>query len=249
MMYLYAGNEISKGAKALAQRLGIQRIRHKGSKFVGGPNKTVINWGSLFTTEQVLQCNILNHPRYVSLNSDKWRFFDHMKGHCSIPEYTTDIVYAAQWIVEGYSVMERHVLRGSGGAGCRMVVNERSLKEAPLYTRYQNKNDEYRIHLWGDAGGYIFDMQRKALKKDFLNPKWSIRNKKNGFIYARQDLDVPKDVTEQAILCFNRTGLDFGAVDVIWNEDEKKAYVLEINTAPGLEGTTLDNYSKIFCND
>ena len=146
--------------------------------------------------------------------------------------------------------MERDVLRGSSGAGCRMVVNERSLQEAPLYTRYQNKKEEYRIHLYKNKTlEAIFDMQRKALKKDFPNPKWSIRNKKNGFIYARQDLDVPYDVKVQADKCFKHTGLDFGAVDVIWNEDEKKAYVLEINTSPGLEGTTLDNYFKIFCND
>ena len=39
-------------------------------------------------------------------------------------------------------------------------------------------------------------------------------------------------------------GLDFGAVDVLWNERQQKAYVCEVNTAPGLEGITLDNYLK-----
>ena len=41
-------------------------------------------------------------------------------------------------------------------------------------------------------------------------------------------------------------GLDFGAVDVIWNEHESKAYVLEINTAPGLEGSTVEDYKEFF---
>jgi len=36
--------------------------------------------------------------------------------------------------------------------------------------------------------------------------------------------------------------LDFGAVDVVFNSKEKLAYVLEINTAPGLTGSTLDGY-------
>jgi D-alanine-D-alanine ligase-like ATP-grasp enzyme len=40
--------------------------------------------------------------------------------------------------------------------------------------------------------------------------------------------------------------LDFGAVDVIWNEKEDKYYVLEVNTACGLEGTTLDKYVEQF---
>jgi len=36
--------------------------------------------------------------------------------------------------------------------------------------------------------------------------------------------------------------LDFGAVDIIYNEHEDKYYVLEVNSAPGLEGTTLEKY-------
>ena len=39
-------------------------------------------------------------------------------------------------------------------------------------------------------------------------------------------------------------GLKIGAVDIIWNELENKCYVLEINTAPGLEGTTLVKYTE-----
>jgi glutathione synthase/RimK-type ligase-like ATP-grasp enzyme len=39
-------------------------------------------------------------------------------------------------------------------------------------------------------------------------------------------------------------GLDFGAVDIIWNEREDKCYVLEVNTAPGLQGSTLENYAN-----
>jgi len=166
-----------------------------------------------------------------------------------IPEYTTDMAVARQWIVEGYMVVERHVLWGSGGKGIRLVVNEESLTPAPLYTRYQQKKEEYRIHCADGADGMIFDMQMKRRRHEHENPNWSVRNHKNGFIYAREEMVVPKDVKEQAILCFYRTGLNFGAVDVIWNADQKKAYVLEINTAPGLEGTTLENYYKLFCND
>jgi len=41
-------------------------------------------------------------------------------------------------------------------------------------------------------------------------------------------------------------GLDFGAVDIVYNENDNKAYVLEINTAPGLSGTTLEKYVEVF---
>jgi D-alanine-D-alanine ligase-like ATP-grasp enzyme len=45
------------------------------------------------------------------------------------------------------------------------------------------------------------------------------------------------------------TGLDFGAVDVIWNAQKEKPYVLEINTAPGLEGQTIADYAAFFSGD
>jgi len=247
MMYLYVANPKSKGAAALAKGLGIQRIRHNGSQFRGDESKTVINWGAIKVPGEVMYCNVLNKPYDVARSSDKLSFFRRMQGFVRIPAWTDGMDVAKQWIAEGYSVMERHVLRGSGGAGCRMVVNEASLREAPLYTRYQKKKEEYRIHLHRFKG--VFDAQRKARRKDCDYPNWSIRNKKGGFIYAREDLDVPDDVYVQAIKCLDRSGLDFGAVDVIWNDDKKEAYVLEINTAPGLEGTTLKNYLKIFCND
>ena len=44
------------------------------------------------------------------------------------------------------------------------------------------------------------------------------------------------------------SGLTFGAIDVIWNEHQQKAFVLEINTAPGIEGTTVEKYAAKFRN-
>ncbi|MNY81884.1 hypothetical protein D3C86_2236870 [compost metagenome] len=46
------------------------------------------------------------------------------------------------------------------------------------------------------------------------------------------------------MLAVNALGLDFGAADVIWNDHRKQAFVLEVNTAPGLTGTTLEKYAK-----
>ncbi|MNY63636.1 hypothetical protein D3C86_2006230 [compost metagenome] len=48
------------------------------------------------------------------------------------------------------------------------------------------------------------------------------------------------------MLAVNAIGLTFGAVDVIWNEYRHQAYVLEVNTAPGLTGTTLEKYAEAF---
>ena len=56
---------------------------------------------------------------------------------------------------------------------------------------------------------------------------------------------LPPVVVEQGSLAFAASELDFGAVDIIFNERENKAYVLEINSAPGLEGSTIQDYATM----
>ena len=55
-------------------------------------------------------------------------------------------------------------------------------------------------------------------------------------------------IIEQSIAAVQHVGLDFGAVDIIYNQREDSSYVLEINTAPGLMGTTGERYAEAFGN-
>lgn len=71
-----------------------------------------------------------------------------------------------------------------------------------------------------------------------------IRNHANGFVFCRDNIIEPSDLRDVAIQAVTALGLDFGAVDVIWNEHYNKCYALEVNTAPGLEGTTLERYTN-----
>jgi len=52
-----------------------------------------------------------------------------------------------------------------------------------------------------------------------------------------------------ALAAVSALGLDFGAVDIIYNEHENQYYVLEVNTAPGLEGTTVEKYAEAFAKE
>lgn len=260
MMYIFSHNPRSKGARALARTMGIQRIRHENSRFRGNPDKVVINWGASQITGEIAYCQIINHPHTVGASSNKLSFLNMVDGEARIPRYTTDMEVARGWLQHGSVVVERHLLRGSEGRGIVIVEDEAFLSPAPLYTRYVKKRDEYRVHirraatLFPDAdtgesrtdGGVIFDIQKKALRNGVEHPNWRVRNHANGFIYMRQGINVPTGVRDHAVRAFNCLGLDFGAVDVIWNNEKQRAYVLEINTAPGLEGTTLESYAEIF---
>lgn len=172
------------------------------------------------------------------------------------PEFTTDRYLAMSWLDKGFTVVERHILNGNSGAGIRLVEpvgpgeagdeELNGIQRCPLYVKYVPKKQEYRIHV---CGGEAVDIQRKARRKDVADEaiNWKIRNHDNGFIFARnEDGITPPDVINQAVGAVKALGLDFGAVDVIFNDKEQKAYVLEVNTAPGLSGETLQGYLRRF---
>ena len=117
--------------------------------------------------------------------------------------------------------------------------------------RYKKKRHEYRVHFAKESNGTytIIDTTQKKKRKGFENVNTKIRNHQNGWIYAREDIYLPQDLKTQALNAAFCSGLPFGAVDLIWNEKEDKSYVLEINSAPGIEGTTLQQYVNFFVKD
>jgi glutathione synthase/RimK-type ligase-like ATP-grasp enzyme len=248
MASLYAWNEASESAKALAQGLGIKRLKHIGSKFKGGgPQKVVINWGSSELPPEVRKCTVLNTPESLATVSGKLAFFETMaeaEDGPRAPAWATTKEDALKFIADGHTLVARTVLNGHSGKGIVLCSDVDSLVSAPLYTVYKKKKDEYRLHF---AFGELIDVQRKAIKRDFEGKvNHQVRNLANGYVYIRGDVNPPEDVKVQAEKAYKVSGLDFGAVDVIYNDKEGLAYVLEINSAPGLSGTTLENYVAAF---
>ena len=245
-MHLYAWKAGSNGAAELAQALGIKRIKRDNSKFKGGPTKTVINWGSTELPVEVQKSKVLNRPEAVKKCTNKLVFFNTVAGNVSIPDFTNDYDTAVRWVGEGNTVCARKVLNGHGADGLVLMSqdNPREWVKAPLYTKYVPKRDEYRVHV---IKGNVVHIQRKALRPGRAEEgeiNWKVRNLENGFIYVIGDVNPPEDVLLQAKKAVETIGLDFGAVDVIYNEKKDKAFVLEINTAPGLQGETIQKYAE-----
>jgi glutathione synthase/RimK-type ligase-like ATP-grasp enzyme len=247
-MFIYPYKTGSASAKALSEAIGAKRIKRENSKFKGNHKRVVVNWGCTRLPEEVLKCQVLNKPEAVAIASDKLKFFKAMKedGGVNIPEFTTDIGEAEWWIEEGYKVVERHKLNGHSGEGIVIVEDEDDLNGAPLYVKYIPKKSEWRIHVFQ---GEVVDVQRKARDRGVPDEQvnWQVRNHANGFIFARNEGIAPHEqVLHQAKQAVRACGLDFGAVDVVFNDKQLVAYVLEVNTACGLSGYTLDGYAERF---
>ena len=240
----------SASAKELALALSMKQIKRENSSFKGGENKIVINWGAKVLPEEVEKCVVLNSAEAVSLATNKLSFFEHVHEKLNVPEFTTDFVEAKVWAEEGCTVVVRETLNGHSGEGICILEEEDDFNEydhdrAKLYVKYIPKKDEYRVHV---VAGEAIDIRRKALRRgyDAEDANWKVRSHDNGCIFAKDGFEAPEQVIQQAVLACELCGLDFGAVDVIYNNFRDKAYVLEVNTAPGLEGSTVDNYASAF---
>ena len=237
----------SRSAKALAEALGGKVLRLEGSTFNPKADDVVINWGrSNIHWADFGYPEVLNHPTLVTVISNKKMFFNHCHelGVSCLPDFYTTKEDIPD---EAFPIVCRTVLSGHSGAGIVIASTRAELVEAPLYTRYLKKKDEYRIHVGTtDEGPVLISVQKKARKLECDNPNWQVRNHQNGFIYKREDVTPPACVIQAAYQAFDASGLDFGAVDVIYNDKKGKAYVLEINTAPGLEGQTVVDYADYF---
>lgn len=238
----------SKSAKALAEALGGKVLKLEGSKFVPKADDVVINWGNTVAIDSHWP-SLINKSQILRNASNKLLFFQRMTeaGHADIiPQFWNQYGGIPD---EAFPVVCRTELAGHSGAGIVIAANRGELVPAPLYTQYIKKEHEYRIHIGKRGEDYVtIAVQRKArnssVPDDLVN--WQVRSHANGFVFVREGVNPPAACLDAARIALGASGLDFGAVDVIWNSHQERAYVLEINTAPGLEGQTVQDYAEFF---
>ena len=142
--------------------------------------------------------------------------------------------------------MARETLVGHSGAGITIHTTPTDLPTVSLYTKYVKKTYECRIHIFK---GRMIDAQIKRKVRDVEENNPLIRNIHTGWVYCRDNYIPDPTSIQLAIDAVRVVGLDFGAVDLIYNQHYNQFYILEVNTAPGLEGTTLINYVNAFIGD
>lgn len=236
-----------KQGSASAAALGFTVLKTENSRYHGGPHKLVVNWGaSEIRNEEVFKSNILNKPEAVGLVADKLKFFNWCSSNSlySIPPYTTDILDVGDWLEGGSVVLARTKLNGHSGDGIVVIDDVDNIVDAPLYTMYIKKKSEFRVHFF--KGDVIF-IQQKVRRLDHPEDavNWQIRNHANGFNYAWNNVNAPDAVYNTVYELIEKLPLDFGAIDIIYNEKSNTAYILEVNSAPGLEGETGNVYRRV----
>ena len=247
---IYPYKMASQSAKKLAQALAAKRVFPQ-RKFKPKPNHVIINWGNPREPKWADVRGSMpyggwkNNQISSRIAQDKLATFRMFKEKgISIPEWTTDRKVAEKWARSGLMVVCRKYLNAHSGKGIVLASGSDQIVDAPLYVKYKKKKKEFRVHVFN---GEVIDVQQKRRAngaKEEENYSSYIRSHGNGWIFAREDISEPEELRILAIKSVKILGLDFGAVDIVWNESENKCYCLEINTAPGLEGATVTSYAE-----
>lgn len=225
----------------------VKKIKLSGSSYRGNSNHLIINWGSSSYRDLPESIGIFNRPGSVAIATNKLKTFNKLVeadlGYY-LPMYLTSYSQAKRLVAQGFPVYCRTTLSGCQGSGIVIAKTPEEIVSAQLYTMKVPINKEYRIHVFNRE---IIDVaekrrvssSRREEENILLNEE--IRNFENGWRFCREDVN-PKPLTKSvAIQAVDALQLDFGAVDIC--EDLiGRPIIFEINTAPGVEGTTVEKY-------
>lgn len=229
----------SESAYRIARELNV--LRTTGKLSMRQPT-LIINWGSTEPIAESKKVTVLNKPEAVSLAVNKHKTLTTLtsKGVLTVP-FTNQVQTATKWVKDGKIVYARTMLKSSQGDGIVVVDSIDKMIDAPLYTLGITKPVEYRVHV---LNGRVVDYTQKK-RKSGGDANQYIRNFNNGWVFCRENVELPDKVMVESILAIRTLGLDFGAVDVLYKDG--MALILEVNTAPGIEGTTLIKYKEELC--
>jgi len=239
----------SRSAKVLAQSLDVLRCNLHNTRFRPRDRDIIINWGSSYWPFDTGV--VLNKPISVRFAANKITALGIMRdAEVSVIPFTLHKAEAVAWLEGGSYVYERHSIFGHGGYGIRVVHTVADLTigtSVELYTKGIPIRREYRVHVFN---GEIIDhvQKRRCLDADTNSVSEYIRNHTQGWVFVRGGFDRLTEVEEQAIKAVKALGLDFGAVDIIVEKHTGLCFVLEVNTAMGMDAgsTTLAKYTSAF---
>ena len=231
----------SQGLKVLKQELivrghDVKEIKVRGSGYNPRRSDLIINWG-------VPKQHFIGELNTNSHNAaNKLRCFQLM------------VRNGLRWTVNKEEAKTfrlcycRTLLSSSQGRGIVVATSPEEIVDAPLYTKgIKQIEGEYRVHVFK---GQVIDFAKKMkmntsrIEAEGITHNPLIRNLANGYIFGREGVELNDEVKRVAIESLEDLEMDFGAVDLVLSGYSGKAFTLEVNSAPGLQGSTVQAYAS-----
>lgn len=236
------GSKSAKDLSAALREKGLSSLQvYHSRNYRKRPTDLVLNWGS--SQPPSWGEPDINTRGSVYTAANKIHTLSHLS-FAGVPtlEYTSDKTEASVWD----KVYCRMLVNSCGGKGIVIWYKDSGapIPEAPLYTKGEPISAEYRVHVWRDS---VIDLTQKKQRNNTVCNQ-DIRNHNNGWVFCREGISYPTDLTVVAISAIKALGLNFGAVDIGVTSDNK-VVVFEVNTAPDITGTTLKSYVEAIRNE
>jgi len=222
----------------------VKKLKMINSSYRGSIDHFIFNWGSS-SYRNIASCNIFNRPSAVAIAANKLDTYYTLERaglNNVLPVWFTDPDLAKHYTKNGCKVYCRTTLTGSQGEGIIVSTEPSEVVHASLYTLQAPVCREVRVHVFADEVIYCTEkrkMNSERLEEESIEFSRDVRNLENGWVFCQTE--VPESVQSVAIDVVERLGLDFGAVDIGLSH-RNEPFIFEVNTAPGLEGTTLTAY-------
>ncbi len=228
-----------KTGRILARALGFNH----GSTV--SPHRS-IGWGAKLPPSGSFGEVVLNHPEKVNNCRNKLRALRLMKqAEVRIPK-----LYLSSSTDISFPVVARTTYHQKG-QGFWFCANQTELdsayREGATHAlQWIDKQYEFRVHVFN---GEIIRLSKKIRDRNQASHDELIWGHHGGwkfYDYYVKDIDLGRDdkrlpgYEAMAIKAVESLDLDFGAVDVV--SKDRTAYVLEVNSAPSLEGRGLTVY-------
>lgn len=241
MIFPYTQN--SEGAIAIAKELDGKRILRSGSSYVYKPSDVVINWGAS-------DCPFPQALNYNNKNIlNKLAFFRTLSGLNLTPQYAETKAGAASL---NFPVFCRTKITGKDGAGIVIANSPDELVQCDLYTEAVNKTKEYRVHVGRLPNGKITiigSQQKWVPDPSKLDNKLVWAGEGTNFVWTVNGLPIVlpptvEQVARDTLAAFPE--LTFAAMDIVYDNNISRAFVLEANSAPTITPKTAELYGFFF---
>lgn len=178
---------------------------------------------------------------------EQYKFFKKKK--LEHPEWTEDNEIANQWLAAGETVMARKRIKGQTGAGIVVLKpgpgsSDLVMKdEYKVFTKYIKKKREFRVNLFK----HQFVNMREKVRATTASTDSHIRNSANGYT-TTHCRPMPEALRQRiialAVAAAPVSESDFIGVDICYNEYKDLVFLLEVNSGPSIEGSSVNDFVK-----
>lgn len=242
-MYIWYSKSTAITGKALARHLRCAGGIHPPSHRAG----LIIGWGARCKRQDEYayeQMRFVNKVSAINRASNKLRAFEIFRENgIRIPEIRKTTESARELFAHGQNIVLARSKIHRAGNDIVVVTSSELLQYvyADFFVQYIESVKEYRVHVYRNKIIRVGEKIPVAPIKSTI-----IKSRPNGWhIEYLPRGNRPISLLNDARIAVSSLGLDFGVVDMIIDSD-RRAFVLEVNTGPGLDDTGIRIYGRKF---